>query len=189
MDSAYFESMKPFVYDHIWYYREILNNPTGGSLHVVLDDGNTGHGSVHFCQIYAEDHDDTFGVFLARLLREFTEEKLSEMYQNGWVKNDLITVSHIERTCEASPSQWEGKTNDGQWVYVRYRWGSLTVSIGDTASNAVSGKVIFRKSMDDPLGGYLSYRELIKATEGVVSWPVSEDIDSNKADDEVKLGW
>jgi hypothetical protein len=29
-------------------------------------------------------------------------------------------VSKLTQTCKASPSQWEGLTDDGQFIYVRY---------------------------------------------------------------------
>jgi len=47
------------------YYEE---NPTWGSLHIVLDDGNFEDDSVRFCVGYAEEIGDTEGHELAELL-------------------------------------------------------------------------------------------------------------------------
>lgn len=42
-----------------------------------------------------------------------------------------IVVESITMTCGACPTQWEGHTNDGKSVYVRYRWGYLSVDVND----------------------------------------------------------
>ena len=42
----------------------------------------------------------------------------------------MIKVAHIRRTCPACPAQWEGATDDGLYVYVRYRWGWLKAEVG-----------------------------------------------------------
>ncbi len=74
---------KPLVKEFIrYYYRD---NPTGGNLHIVLDDGNLNEGYIFHCQERCEIEGDTFGYFLATLLRHFTTEELEEMYQtNKW---------------------------------------------------------------------------------------------------------
>lgn len=42
-----------------------------------------------------------------------------------------MKLKRLERTCIACPSQWEGETEDGREVYVRYRHGRLSVEVGD----------------------------------------------------------
>ncbi|MGB5052684.1 MAG: hypothetical protein WBO46_27280 [Caldilineaceae bacterium] len=79
-----FAIMKPFACDLIHYYMDGLGNTAGGSLHIVLLDGNTDEGSVAFCQKYAIEAGDSFGYFLAILLRHFSEDALEEMYKRGW---------------------------------------------------------------------------------------------------------
>lgn len=37
----------------------------------------------------------------------------------------------IRRTCHACPAQWEGMVEDGQHLYIRYRWGWLRVEVGN----------------------------------------------------------
>ncbi len=39
----------------------------------------------------------------------------------------MITITKIDQTCWACPSQWDMWANDGKQYYVRYRWGHLTV--------------------------------------------------------------
>lgn len=40
-------------------------------------------------------------------------------------------VVQLIRTCFACPSQWEGKLENGDNLYVRYRWGRLRIEIND----------------------------------------------------------
>lgn len=40
-----------------------------------------------------------------------------------------MKIASIERTCYACPSQWEGKTECGKEIYVRYRHGDLSVDL------------------------------------------------------------
>ena len=40
-----------------------------------------------------------------------------------------IKRKHIERTCTACPSQWEGKLSDGRILYGRYRGGHFRVYV------------------------------------------------------------
>ena len=41
----------------------------------------------------------------------------------------LPKVKTIERTCSACPSQWDITLEDGQYVYVRYRWSNFSAEI------------------------------------------------------------
>lgn len=103
--------------------------------------------------------------------------------QPGSVVEPAATVQVVEirKTCYACPAQWEGKTADGRWVYVRYRWGYLSVSVGDTLDEAVdltrSGKVLYETRTGDSFNGYMDYAELRKLTEGTVQWPDKESKD------------
>jgi hypothetical protein len=44
------------------------SRPSGGNLHIALDDGNSDRGSVEFCLAQAERYGDVVGVKLARAL-------------------------------------------------------------------------------------------------------------------------
>lgn len=78
------EKFKPLVFELIEYYTTQIDNPTGGSLHIVLDDGNLDDGDLFHCQEFAQKHKDDFGYFLATLLRYFTKEERTEMHKSGW---------------------------------------------------------------------------------------------------------
>lgn len=81
---VFMEQFKPFIKDLIKFYYEDLGNSSGGYYHIVLDDGNNQDGDVWFCQEESEKHNDTFGIFLGRVLRMFTEEEREKMYEEDW---------------------------------------------------------------------------------------------------------
>lgn len=40
-----------------------------------------------------------------------------------------LTVTHLDQTVQACPSAWEGRTDTGQEIYIRYRHGGLSVTV------------------------------------------------------------
>lgn len=50
------------------YYESKPGNGAGGSLHIVLDDGNVEDSSVTFCRKWAVDNNDPMGVALCDVL-------------------------------------------------------------------------------------------------------------------------
>jgi len=77
----------------------------------------------------------------------------------------MIKVVKAERTCSACPSQWDCWTEEGDYIYVRYRWGYLCISWD------VMGEVIYDEQVGDGFDGSMSYDELVRHTEGVIEWP------------------
>ena len=82
------EKYKLLIFDFIKFYYEELGNIAGGSLHIVLDDGNIEKVNIHWCYEHAKKQNDSFGVFLSLLLMEFTEDELEKMYENDWKSKD-----------------------------------------------------------------------------------------------------
>lgn len=78
----------------------------------------------------------------------------------------MINVTKIVNTCTACPSQWSGVTDDEKEVYVRYRWGYLSVDVGEDC--------VFEANPGDSLDGYMDFDELKEHTKNVISWPVKE---------------
>jgi len=74
-----------------------------------------------------------------------------------------ITVKSIVETCSACPYQLEGFTEDDQEVYVRYRWGTLTIY--------VDGEVVFEWKSDNPWAGEMTLEELKALTRDRIIWP------------------
>lgn len=85
----------------------------------------------------------------------------------------MIVVDELIQTCEASPSQWQGKTRDGRVIYVRYRWGWLQVGIGQTTKQAVEDFTV-RMKVGGEYDGYMDFVTLATLTRGRVSWPCIE---------------
>ena len=91
----------------------------------------------------------------------------------------MITVKEIHKTSTACPSQWEGWTDDNRQIYVRYRWGYLSVSVGKvddkTEMAAVDGEEIFSYINNrEPLGGYMTYTALKRLTKSAIKFPAKE---------------
>lgn len=55
-------------------------------------------------------------------------------------------------TCGGCPSQWDAESTEGEYVYIRFRHGGLTVECGDV--------LMFAASLDDR-DGILSEDELV----------------------------
>lgn len=86
----------------------------------------------------------------------------------------MLRVRSVMQTCEACPSQWEGRSDDGRPVYARYRFGRLTVRLGPVdgdISSAVTGDVVVGLNHGEELDGTLTYEELIQLTMREIWWP------------------
>lgn len=84
----------------------------------------------------------------------------------------ITRVSKLTQTCKASPSQWEGLTDDRQFIYVRYRLGCLSIGNGKTMDEAVkNANNLFEKTLGNKLDGRLEYDKLREATAGIIDWP------------------
>ena len=85
------------------------------------------------------------------------------------------------QTCDACPSQWEGYTDKHEPVYIRYRWGYLSVSIGKV--NQSIEEIYQNESFGWQIGagfaGFLSFEELKQKLEGRLN---VEEADIDKKD-------
>jgi hypothetical protein len=73
-----------------------------------------------------------------------------------------IEIVRLEQTCTACPSQWEGATAHGQAVYVRYRWGYLSVRI--------DGNEVYGAQVGDGYDGTMTTEELADILEENGVW-------------------
>lgn len=87
----------------------------------------------------------------------------------------MFKVKEIMQTCRACPSQWEGYTEDNRQIYVRYRWGYLSVRVGPENDHeefaAVRGNEIFGQQLGGEYAGILCYDELQDVTRDRIAWP------------------
>lgn len=59
-------------------------NGVGGSLHIVIYDGNTEDRFIDFCIEQAEVREDTEGVRLGKILRNMSEIERDELVDKLW---------------------------------------------------------------------------------------------------------
>lgn len=85
----------------------------------------------------------------------------------------MVKITEIRRTSFACPAQWEGKTESG-YVYIRFRWGSLTIRSGSTIKDAIAAPTIFECHDTDGFDGFMEYDELKELTSGVLDLPDAE---------------
>ncbi len=89
-----------------------------------------------------------------------------------------MKIIKITNTCFACPSQWEAFTDDKFPIYIRYRWGYLSVRLGQqnsSISSAVGGDEIFGKQLADDLDGTLEYSKLKEILKGKIEFPEYEN--------------
>jgi len=100
----------------------------------------------------------------------------------------MIKITELRKTCNACPAQWEGKLDDGRAVYIRYRWGVLTIDAGDTIDEAIAGQHnILIVNSRDGMGGFMTLADLKEFTKPrewpVIEWPETDgtnpDLDDN----------
>ena len=88
-----------------------------------------------------------------------------------------VVIKELVQTAYAFPSQWEGKTDDGRVVYIRYRSGWLEVGVGHTldeaadASGALDDSVpLYREKIGGELDGEMAQSEVLDRLSGVLSF-------------------
>ena len=69
----------PEVLPLVQAYRDKPGNAVGGSLHVVLDDGNIEDSSIQFCREYAAERGDVDGIALCDLLIQMSKTQRSKI--------------------------------------------------------------------------------------------------------------
>ena len=81
-----------------------------------------------------------------------------------------MIVSDLVHTCEACPSQWEGRCGDRR-VYVRYRWGWLSVRVSkkgsDDVGDAVRGIEVYGEQLGHDMDGSLEWPEVERRIAGL----------------------
>lgn len=90
--------------------------------------------------------------------------------------NTPVTISRIERTCYACPAQWDAWTDEGDYVYIRYRWGWLSVEISGDEREWEEDKhtILLEGEFGHQMSGFMSYDELRDVTKGVLVLPDEE---------------
>ena len=87
----------------------------------------------------------------------------------------MIVVATVTQTCCACPNTYSGITTEGDTIFVRYRWGHLSIRFQaagvDDASDGSTGNSIFELDHGEQFDGFLDYHELRRATREIIQWP------------------
>lgn len=78
-----------------------------------------------------------------------------------------MKLKSLVKTCFAVPAQWEGETEDGREVYVRYRYGQLKAYVGDPDLKDPyweMGEKIINRQIGDDLDGLMDTPEMLRRT-------------------------
>lgn len=73
-----------------------------------------------------------------------------------------MIITELRKTCDACPAQWEAKTPDGQFVYIRYRYGVLTMGVGPSIDHAIHHRHDHQLTIDESgWSGTMSTAEML----------------------------
>ena len=78
----------PDVLPSVLEYYAMPGNSAGGTLHIVLDDGNIDDGSVRFCLDRATEEGDAKGVELAGLLLRMSKTQRRKILRTARTKGE-----------------------------------------------------------------------------------------------------
>jgi len=89
------------------------------------------------CNLCHPDQDKSDGI----------PEGMKVLDRDGFsnTSDDMKTLVYLDKTCNACPSQWEGRTYENDTVYIRYRFGTLRVDVND--------KTVYSKELGSGLDG------------------------------------
>jgi hypothetical protein len=60
-------------------------NPSGGSLHIVLEDGNESKSNIEFCGRFAKEHNDAYGELIASELLKLNDKDRNFVLNNYYL--------------------------------------------------------------------------------------------------------
>jgi len=79
-------------------------------------------------------------------------------------------------TCSACPSQWEGTLEGGGHLYIRYRWGGISLYVGKDLQDCFEQGPIFTNDFADSLDGVMDDETMKFATGHILDWSEAERI-------------
>lgn len=68
-----------------------------------------------------------------------------------------VCITSLDRSCIACPASWNGKTSDGENIYIRFRGGVFTIKIGE---KDIPDTTVHEESIGDVFDGYMNAREV-----------------------------
>lgn len=79
-----------------------------------------------------------------------------------------MKIKSIECTCSSCPSQWEGVTDKNEAIYIRYRWGRLSIYLSAPDGNledAIWHGNIYSEQIGNGWDGCIDLKEVLKIIE------------------------
>lgn len=129
---------------------------------------------LNYCRGYIQG----FLCGLEKLLKDYSEEKeASTKNEDDDINFSLIIVTKLEKTSGSFPSQWEAETNDGRFIYIRYRFGRFEVSIGNTKDESILGTILMRRTYTHAnmkYDGCMSTERMMELTNGILCFSKCE---------------
>jgi len=93
-----------------------------------------------------------------------------------------MEIKDLVQTCEACPSQWEAKTPDERGIYIRFRWGFLSISVSDNpGEHGLDGKEVYGEQLGDGLDGVISWDKVSKIIEKLPNKCMQADLQQKAA--------
>lgn len=75
-----------------------------------------------------------------------------------------MQIINLKQTCSACPSQWEGELDNGNHIYIRYRYGKLFVGVGEDIDEAILNSNPI-KTLGDEYDGVLTEGDMMQVLE------------------------
>lgn len=66
----------------------------------------------------------------------------------------MKVIAELDMTCGACPAQWEGRTTDDEYVYIRYRYGILSLDIAH--------ETVYNEAVGGPMDGAMSWDDMFR---------------------------
>ncbi len=79
----------------------------------------------------------------------------------------IISIKELVPLCRGCPSDWETTDHLDRYIYIRFRWGRLTVSVGETETTT---ERIYSEQVSDHYDGFMEAAQMIEHTKGVIEW-------------------
>lgn len=86
----------------------------------------------------------------------------------------MIQITELTETCSGCPAQWEGQTLDGQAVYIRYRFGTLSLTVAPTQGEMFDTTASLVKRVGGEWDGFMEQDEMLQHVEPVARMHDSE---------------
>jgi hypothetical protein len=75
-------------------------------------------------------------------------------------------IKELIKTCEVSPSQWQGTFEDGRMFYIRYRWGNFNVYV----SKEPTTEVLSLYNHGEQFDGYMENETMLNLIKDIIDY-------------------